>query len=64
ISFHSLEDKLAKEFGQGAPPSIFVRIDDKVVIKSLYKKPITPLQEELRRNIRARSAKMRVFEKL
>jgi 16S rRNA (cytosine1402-N4)-methyltransferase len=53
ISFHSLEDKIVKNFGQGAQPTL----------KAVIKKPITPAQDEIKNNIRARSAKMRVFEK-
>lgn len=56
ISFHSLEDRPVKEFararkqdGSGRP---------------LTKKPIRPGDEECYRNPRARSAKMRVVEKL
>ena len=54
ISFHSLEDKLVKSFGQTAQPHIRV----------LTKKPIVPTDAELAQNVQARSAKMRVFEKV
>jgi 16S rRNA (cytosine1402-N4)-methyltransferase len=54
ISFHSLEDKIVKEFGKNAQPWI----------KSVNKKPIEPQYEEILHNSRARSAKMRVFEKI
>lgn len=53
ISFHSLEDKLVKDFGQSA----------RLTMKALNKKPITPTASELSENKRARSAKMRVYEK-
>lgn len=53
ISFHSLEDKEAKEFGRVVQPDF----------KELTDKPITSSEEEISKNIRARSAKMRVFEK-
>ena len=53
ISFHSLEDRLVKNFFKNDPR-----------IKVLTKKPITPSKEELKRNPRARSAKMRVGEKV
>jgi 16S rRNA (cytosine1402-N4)-methyltransferase len=56
ISFHSLEDRMAKELGQNVRPGINV--------KSLTSKPITPSSEEKRANIRARSAKMRVYERI
>lgn len=53
ISFHSLEDKIAKELSYNA----------RLRINELTKKPIVPNAEEVQRNTRARSAKMRVFEK-
>ena len=54
ISFQSLEDKVAKEFGRSAQP----------LVKELYKRPLTPTLEEIRDNVRARSAKMRVLERI
>jgi 16S rRNA (cytosine1402-N4)-methyltransferase len=54
ITFHSLEDKVAKEFGHRARPSV----------EEVYKKPITPSEEEVRENPRSRSAKLRVFKKI
>lgn len=53
ISFHSLEDRIVKQFGQGAQPEL------KVVTES----PITPSESEVAKNPRARSAKLRIFEK-
>ncbi len=53
ISFHSLEDRIVKQFGQGAQPDL------KVVTDSL----ITPSEEEVIKNPRARSAKLRILEK-
>jgi 16S rRNA (cytosine1402-N4)-methyltransferase len=53
ITFHSLEDKVAKEFGHRARPSV----------EEVYKKPITPSNEEVQQNPRSRSAKLRVFRK-
>jgi len=53
ISFHSLEDKVAKTFGHSVQPQF----------KELTKKPLTPSENEMRLNIRSRSARMRVFEK-
>lgn len=51
ISFHSLEDRIVK--------NIFKEFDKKGVLKILTKKPIGPSQVEVRRNPRARSAKLR-----
>lgn len=53
ISFHSLEDKEAKSFGRSA----------RLRMRELVKKPLIPSKEEVVRNPRARSARMRVFEK-
>jgi len=55
ISFHSLEDRIVKVF--------FKDLKEKGIGKSLTKKPIIPSEEETRGNPRARSAKLRVFEK-
>lgn len=54
ISFHSLEDFIVKSFGKTVQP----------VIKELTRKPIVPTAAETKVNSRARSAKMRVFEKI
>jgi len=54
ISFHSLEDRIAKNF--------FKEMEAKGG-KILTKKPITPTEEEVERNPRARSAKLRAVEK-
>jgi 16S rRNA (cytosine1402-N4)-methyltransferase len=56
ISFHSLEDRIAKRFAkvmEEAGRSI-----------SITKKPIVPEQDEIIRNPRSRSAKLRIIEKL
>ena len=54
ISFHSLEDRIVKRF---------MKSSDNTKIKIITKKVIQPSQEEIRRNPRARSAKLRVLEK-
>jgi len=54
ISFHSMEDKLVKQFSQSAGPKI----------KMVNKKPIVPSDEEIARNVRSRSAKIRILERL
>lgn len=55
ISFHSLEDRIVKHaFKEAEDAGIGVRIT---------KKPIVPEREEQLRNSRARSAKLRIFEK-
>lgn len=55
ISFHSLEDRIVKQY--------FRSIDNKLV-KIITKKPLAPSRVEVKNNPRARSAKMRVVEKL
>lgn len=55
ISFHSLEDRIVKNF--------FRRADLKDSFSAVTKKPITPNPEEIAANPRSRSAKMRVYEK-
>ena len=71
ISYHSLEDRIVKnlfreiEHGCICPHDIPKCIcGRKGVIKILTKKPVTPSEEEVRRNPRARSAKLRAAEKI
>lgn len=54
LTFHSLEDRIVKNFFKQA---------HKVEGQNLTKKVILPCREEVGRNPRARSAKLRVFEK-
>ena len=55
ISFHSLEDRIAKDsLREGARQGIW---------EILTKKPVTAGEEELDRNPRARSAKLRAAER-
>lgn len=71
ITFHSLEDRIVKNVFKLAstdcicPPKTPVCIcGHKAQIKLVNKKPITPSPEELNRNSRSHSAKLRVGEKL
>ena len=71
ITFHSLEDRLVKNGmaanakGCTCPPNFPVCIcGNKPKVKLISKKPIVSGAEELERNPRARSAKLRVCEKL
>lgn len=71
ISFHSLEDRIVKNglaaFAKGCtcPPDFPVCVcGKKPEIRLVNRKPITAGEEELRENPRARSAKLRVAEKL
>jgi len=56
ISFHSLEDREVKRF--------FKRGQEINILKVLTKKPIVPTEEEIKINIRSRSAKLRVVQKI
>ena len=71
ISFHSLEDRKVKQLFQResrdciCPPEQPVCIcGHKVSVRLISKKAIIPSQEEVVKNPRARSAKLRVVEKL
>lgn len=71
ITFHSLEDRLVKQFfrtnarGCVCPREIPVCVcGQKPRIKLITKKPIIAGMEELHRNSRSRSAKLRVIEKI
>jgi len=71
ISFHSLEDRLVKDFFREQSKDIvnppYERIyeeERKAVIKIINKKPIVASDEEITDNPRARSAKLRVVEKI
>ena len=62
ISFHSLEDRMVKETfrnlgreGKG---------ESGAVLRVVTKKPITPSEDERKRNPRSRSAKLRCAERV
>jgi len=55
ISFHSLEDRIVKRK--------FLEFEEKKMGKIITEKPIIPTGEETEKNKRARSAKLRIFEK-
>ena len=71
LSFHSLEDRLVKHFFKKesvdciCPPDQPVcSCNHQAAIKIITRKPITAQAEELKLNLRARSAKLRVAQKL
>lgn len=71
ISFHSLEDRIVKEFMRReatdcqCPPRIPVCIcGHKAQLRILTPKPVTPGEQEIQYNPRARSAKLRAAELL
>ena len=71
ISFHSLEDRIIKEVfktredpctcPKDLPECVCGRTGD---AKRISKKPVTAKDEELEQNPRARSAKLRILQKL
>ncbi len=70
LSFHSLEDRIVKQTFRElsttvtAPPGM-ASIEEKAAqVRAVNRKPITPGSEEVRRNPRSRSARLRVVEKL
>lgn len=71
ISYHSLEDRIVKDvFASYAkrctcPPDLPVCMcGKKPILELVTRKPVLPTEEEVERNPRARSAKLRVAEKL
>lgn len=71
ISYHSLEDRIVKQFMKResndciCPPNIPVcRCGHKAIIKIITNKVITPSASEIQDNPRSRSAKLRIAERL
>lgn len=71
ISYHSLEDRLVKEFFVReakdclCPPTIPIcRCRQKARLRIVTRKPIRPSKEEIKQNPRSRSAKLRIAERI
>lgn len=71
ITFHSLEDRICKDVfaarskGCTCPPDFPVCVcGHRPELKLINKKPILPSEEEIKSNRRARSAKLRIAEKV
>ena len=69
ITFHSLEDRLVKNFFrrgtfEETEENPFIMSKSVNELKVITKKPIEPTEEEMKQNPRARSAKLRVAEKV
>jgi 16S rRNA (cytosine1402-N4)-methyltransferase len=71
ISFHSLEDRIVKEYFReqskeliNPPYERIYEVERKAVVQLVNKKPILPTDEEIKDNPRARSAKLRIIEKI
>ncbi len=66
ITFHSLEDRIVKNFFRGideAKTDVVYGTKSESPIHIITKKPIIPGEQEIRQNPRARSAKLRIAEK-
>lgn len=70
ITFHSLEDRAVKEVfveAQGkctCPKDLpYCVCGAKSLGKMINRKPIVATEEEIKRNVRSKSAKLRIFEK-
>jgi len=69
ITFHSIEDRIVKTFirdntFEAPDDNPFAITQKNLVLKAVNKKPITATAEELKKNPRSRSAKLRVAEKI
>ena len=69
ITFHSLEDRLVKNFfrrGSFDEPAAnpFINEENVNELKVITKKPVRPTESEIKNNPRARSAQLRVAEKV
>ena len=71
ISFHSLEDRIVKDYFReqskdliNPPYEKIYEVERKALLKMVTRKPIVPNEEEISQNPRARSAKLRVIERL
>ncbi len=70
ITFHSLEDRLVKNFFRNGSldekpdENPFAVTKKKSELMVITKKPIVPTDDEMKRNPRSRSAKLRVVEKI
>ena len=71
ISFHSLEDRIVEQFIQReaqdclCPPAMLIcQCGHKASLRLVTRKPVEPSAEEIAKNVRSRSAKLRVAERL
>jgi 16S rRNA (cytosine1402-N4)-methyltransferase len=68
ITYHSLEDRMVKNFLKTGNVSGKIEKDfygkQSSPFTVVFRKPMVPAEEEISRNTRARSAKLRVAEKM
>jgi 16S rRNA (cytosine1402-N4)-methyltransferase len=70
ISFHSLEDRIVKDFLReqsrdlvNPPYEQIYEVERRATLKEVNRKPILPSDDEIKDNPRARSAKLRIAQK-
>lgn len=64
ISFHSLEDRMVKQYIKNGLRNEDAMMQEKWTMKAITPKPIEPTEEEIKRNPRSRSARLRIGEKI
>ncbi|MBS1775753.1 MAG: 16S rRNA (cytosine(1402)-N(4))-methyltransferase RsmH [Bacteroidetes bacterium] len=69
ITFHSLEDRIVKQFIKRgneteAATDLMGNTQNRWTLKEIHKKPIEPSEVEIKNNPRARSARLRIAEKI
>ena len=70
ITFHSLEDRLVKNFFRRGSfveqpdENPFINTESVNELKAVTKKPVVPAEQEMKQNPRSRSSKLRVAEKV
>lgn len=71
ISYHSLEDRIVKQFFKNLerPPVKSIELAvyqnfDEPIVELLTKKPVVPTEKEVAANSRSRSAKLRAYKKI
>lgn len=69
ITFHSIEDRLVKQYMKRGTwgeveKDVFGRVVNEPELKPISNKPVEPSEKEIKENPRARSARLRIAEKL
>lgn len=66
ISFHSLEDRIVKQWIKNGTWDEWTEYDEKIIpmLRPVNNKPIEPTEEEIKSNPRSRSARLRIAEKI
>jgi 16S rRNA (cytosine1402-N4)-methyltransferase len=71
IAFHSLEDRIVKRFFRREsrdcicpPEAPACTCDHRATLRAISRKPVRPMAEEIAANPRARSARLRIAERI